>query len=658
MNEVNLSEKTLKFFKGDELRARVFIEKYALRNWEGDVVELTPPEMWERIASEISGVESDRVWYERFRWLLWDFRFIPGGRIMFGAGNQRKVSLLNCYYIPILEDSIEGIFDCAKQMAKTYSYGGGVGIDVTILRPKGSPVSNSAVFSTGAVSFMDLFSKVTGTIGQSGRRGALMISMEVRHPDILDFIRVKNDDKKSSVRFANISVKITDDFMDAVSQNKDYRLWFENKKVRVEKYVKARDVWSQIVKSAHQSAEPGVIFWTTAKRFSPTEYDEKMQVKGVNPCSEQVLEDYGCCNLGNINLTRFVRNRFQKRMDIENFWKLVQTEEKEKVHSWCEEKGYSFPDIIEIEKAVRYAVRFLDDVLDYSKDRHPLEEQTKASMYSRRIGLGVTGLGDFFSLLSIKYDTDDAIFMADKLFEFIKNTAYDESAKIAKEKGSFPAFNKNKHISQPFLQSIAESVLENIEKFGLRNSCLLTIPPVGSGAVLAGTTGGIEPIFAFSYTRRSESLSKNIFRVWHPLIGEYIETFGLKNESELPEFFVTAHQISPSMRVKMQGTIQKHIDSSISSTVNLPRNISPEEVAKIYFQAFKYGCKGITVYREGSREGVLITNENENGEREETKEDYKDLLEKRICSQCAAKLKVYQEYLLCPICGVSFKIGR
>lgn len=641
-----IPEETIKWFKGDELRARVFYEKYSLQDLEGNHLEKTPPEMWKRVAREISSVEKENErekWEKAFYWLLENFRFVPGGRIMFGAGNPRRATLLNCYYIPIKEDSIEGIFDCAKEMARTYSFGGGVGIDITILRPKGSPVNNSAIYSTGAVSFMDLFSKVTGTIGQAGRRGALMITIEDRHPDIFDFISVKDDPLRQNVRFANISVKISDEFMKAVKEDGAFTLWFESERVRrIEYRVKARTIWNELVKRAWSSAEPGVIFWDTAKKYSPTEYDEKMAIKGCNPCSEQMLEDYGCCNLGNINLSKFVNLPFHKKPDVFKFWDIVYKKGIEKAMEYAREKDWAHPNLKDLEKAVRLGMRFLDDVLDYSAPRHPLYQQREASLYTRRTGLGATGLADFLAMMRIKYDTDEAVFMMDKLFEFIKNIAYDESSEIAAEKGSFPAFQREKHLSRPFLEGVDEAVKEKIMKQGLRNACLLTIPPVGSGAILAGTTGGIEPIFALSYVRRSESLSKEYFKVYHPLVAVYLEMFGGKDEKDLPDFFVTAHEIDPKMRVKIQGTIQKHIDSSISSTVNLPKSITPEEIGKIYELAWEMGCKGITVYREGSREGVLITEE-----QFETKVPDE-------CPACGSALRKTNSHAVCKACGIYF----
>ncbi|HEX3034444.1 MAG TPA: adenosylcobalamin-dependent ribonucleoside-diphosphate reductase [Thermodesulfobacteriota bacterium] len=582
---VDIPEETIAAFGGDELRARVFYEKYALRDKGGRMVEKTPEEMWHRVAREISSPEKTeklrKEWHEKFYWLLSDFRFIPGGRILFGAGQKRRATLLNCYFMPIKEDSIEGVFEWCKEAARTYSFGGGVGTDISILRPKGAPVNNSAIYSTGAVSFMDLLSTTTGTIGQAGRRGALMITMDVDHPDILDFIDIKNDPARSKVRFANISIKVTDEFMRAVEEDGDFELRFENEKARIRKKIRARDLWEKLIRSAWASAEPGLIFWDGVKRFSPTEYNG-MEVHGVNPCSEQALEDYGNCCLGNINMSLFVNDEFTERARID--WE-------------------------NLEKACRLAVRFLDNILDYNANKHPLKYQTDASSRSRRIGVGFTGFGDMLAKLNLKYDTTDAVQFADKMFEHIKNTVYEASSDTAAEKGSFPAFDLETHLSQPFLKTIDEHVTQKIRKQGLRNACILTVPPVGSGSVLAGTTSGIEPIFALSYYRRSKSLSREEFKVYHPLVGEYVERFVLRDESELPRTFVTSHEIEPEMRVRMQAAIQKHIDSCISSTVNLPADITLDEVENIYFLAWKLGCKGITVYREGSREGILVTEE-------------------------------------------------
>ena len=580
---IELPKETLEFFNGDELRARVFYEKYALKNEDGLIVEQTPVDMWARVARELASVELTEEkrseWTKKFYWLLENFRFVPGGRIMFGAGQPRRSTLLNCYYLPIKNDSLESIFEFCKEAGRTYSYGGGVGTDISILRPKGSPVNNSAVVSTGSVSFMELFSVTTGTIGQAGRRGALMITIHVDHPDVVDFIDVKQDLAK--VNHANISVCITDKFMQAVERDDNFTLQFENAKAGIKRIVKARELWDKLVRSAWASAEPGIIFWDNVKNESPTEYNG-MEVHGFNPCSEQCLEDYGCCCLGNINMSVFVVDEFSERARVD--WR-------------------------NLEKALRYATRFLDNVLDYNADKHPLPEQKKASMWSRRIGVGFTGLADMLIKLNMRYDSPQSVKFIDRMFDKIKNICYDESCNLASEKGPAPAFIAEKHLARPFVQRLDAGVKQKISSNGVRNSCVLTVPPVGSGAILAGTTSGIEPIFATSYIRKSKSLTGKEFKVYHPLVQEYLKRSGLKIEAELPDIFVTAHNIRAEFRVQMQGTIQKHVDSSISSTVNIPKEATVQDVKDIYFQAWRAGCKGITVYREGAREGILLTNE-------------------------------------------------
>ncbi len=574
----DLPPETLAAFNGDELRARIFHDKYALRDGDGRVVERTPDQMWRRIARELASVEAPErrdEWTTNFRWLLEDFRFIPGGRIMHAAGNSRRVTALNCYVLPVKDDSIESIFEWMKEAARTYSLGGGVGTDISVLRPRGAPVNNAARSSTGSVSFMELFSLTTGTIGQSGRRGALMITIADSHPDVLDFIKVKRNPNK--VRYANISIRISDAFMRAVEEDGTWHLEFENERAALRKTVRARDIWREIITGARDHAEPGVIFWDTVKRWSTSEYNG-MGVITTNPCSEIPLEPFGNCCLGNVCLSCFVLDEFTSQARV----------------NWDQ-----------LDRAVRYTTRFLDNVLDYNAEKHPLPEQRKASLYSRRIGVGFTALGDMLIKLGLRYDTEEAVTFVDGLFDRIKNTVYDESVNLAIEKGTFPGYDARMHLASPFIQTLSPKVRERIERHGLRNVALLTVPPVGSGAALAGVTSGIEPIFDLSYIRRSESLSQEIFTVYHPLVREYMTRFEVEHEEDLPPFFVTSHQIKAEMRVQMQAAIQRHIDHSISSTVNLPEDTTPEEVARIYFLAWKMGCKGITVYRAGSRENIL-----------------------------------------------------
>lgn len=606
---------TLEFFKGDALRTRTFLDKYALKDMSGQLLEDSPIKMWERVAREIAGVEKTpslkSKWQDKFYYLLEDFRFIPGGRILFAAGSERKSTLLNCYVIPIKEDSIEGIFKFAQEEARTYSYGGGVGTDISILRPRGSIVHNSALFSTGSVSFMEIFSLVTGTIGQSGRRGALMLTISIDHPDVIHFIDIKSkpnertkemvsymkaifgsyftDDQykkieeflgTQQVRYANISVRVTDEFMRAVIENKDFTLRFESPKTgTIQTTVKARQLWDKLIYGAWKSAEPGIMFWDNIVKESTSEYN-KMNVISTNPCSEIPLEPYGCCCLGNINLASLVRDPFGKNPHI---------------------------DTQEADRLVEYGVRFLDNVITYSYPRHPLPEQAEESVKSRRIGLGFTGLGSMLAMLKVKYDSEEALNIVNKLFERIAHKAYETSISLAKEKGVFPLFDKNKHFKSNFIKRLPRHIKNKIKKYGLRNVGLLTVPPVGSGSILAGVSSGIEPIFALKYQRRSESLKQKEFWVEDHTLQKYRQISNTTSNDPVPSYFVTAHEIDPFFRVKMQATIQKYIDHAISSTINLPNSIDIKTVEQIYLEAWKLGCKSITVYREGSREGVLIT---------------------------------------------------
>jgi ribonucleoside-diphosphate reductase alpha chain len=397
---------TIQAFGGNEFQARIFWEKYAL---EG---ETRPEQMWDRVAREIASVEPDgsrrEHWQREFRWLLDGFRFLPGGRIMHGAGNPSKITLLNCYFCAIRGDNIEAIYDAACRAARTYSRGGGVGVDITPLRPRGAPVHNAAKTSTGAVSFMELFSVTTGLIGQAGRRGALMITIADHHPDVLDFCRIKRD--LTSVRYANISVRLSDAFMRAVERDEPWTLWFEGPEVgRIERTIRARDLWKELVEGARDWAEPGCLFWDRVISWGTSNYGG-MTPQGTNPCSEIPLEDGGACDLGSLNLSRFVLDPFtpQARIDFDS-----------------------------LRRAVRAGVRFLDNVLGYNEGKHPLPEQEEAARRGRRIGLGITGLGDALVMLGLHYDSDEAIRTAGELQELIKLEAYRASVELAREKGPF-----------------------------------------------------------------------------------------------------------------------------------------------------------------------------------------------------------------------------
>jgi ribonucleoside-diphosphate reductase alpha chain len=416
---------------------------------------------------------------------------------------------------------------------------------------------------------MNLLSESTNTVSQAGRRGALMLTMRVDHPDIEDFITIKNDHSRRKVQHANISCLITHEFMRAVMDDTDFELRWNG---RTFKTVRARELWRKIIENAHASAEPGIIFWDTMREYHNVEYANPLE--STNPCGEQPLPAYTACNLGSINLAKFVD-------DSGEF------------------------DSEELAEVARTATRFLDDVIDYNMEAHALEKIRAAVASDRRIGLGITGLADALARMGVKYDTDEALEVVDRMMETICRAAYQTSIDLAREKGSYPLFSWDGVSQSKFIQALPEDLREQIKQFGMRNSTVLTVPPVGTGSIVAQCSSGVEPIFCTSYRRRVKQEDGETFteyKVFHPLIQEL---WG--GDEELPEHVVTAHDIDPYFRVRMQGVIQRWIDSSISSTVNLPTDVSVETVADIYVTAYRAGLKGITVYREGSREGILVT---------------------------------------------------
>jgi ribonucleoside-diphosphate reductase alpha chain len=572
---------TLTAFAGDELRARIFLDKYALRDENGALLEETPEQMWRRVARELAATEapeSRKTWTERFYWLLSEWRMVPGGRVLYALGNINRVTALNCYVIPAPVDSIQGIYHTAWELAETFKRGGGCGVDISSLRPAGAPVRNAARTSTGAVSFMELYSLTTGLIGQGGRRGALMITLGDSHPDIVQFCRIKRN--LAQVRYANISVRVSDAFMRAVLGDEEWVLRYESRADRLEvrRVIPARELWRELIQGARDWAEPGCLFWDTIQRCSSSDRYPDMAVVSTNPCGEEPLEPYGACCLGSINLSAFVRDPFTPAATL---------------------------DLSALEQATRWSVRFLDDVLTWNRGHHPLPQQEAAAERGRRIGVGLMGLADMLCQLRLRYDTDQAIEKAAQVVEAMKLWAYDESVALADEKGPFPVFDANRHLENPFFHAFPPKLTDKIRQKGLRNVTLLTVPPTGTVAALAGCTSGIEPIFALAYTRRSESLSQAEFHVTHPLAARYREQYRLPPDAELPDYFVTAHTLNPEKRVLMQAAIQRHIDQAVSSTINLPADTTEETVERLYRQAWEAGCKGITVYRAGARENIL-----------------------------------------------------
>ena len=551
--------------------------------------EKNPWELWKRQAKALASVEKtpelQDKWEVAFFEALKNFKFVPGGRIMHGAGREDITTTLNnCYVVGIKDDSIKSIYDCVIQEAMTYKYGGGCGHDLSVLRPGGDEILGTGGNSCGPVGFMNLFSENTNTIAQHGRRGANMQTLRVDHPDIEKFIEIKTGDV-DMVKYSNISVLLTDDFMDAVQSDSDFNLHWGGKTYST---VKAKDLWMKIIEHAHASAEPGLLFWDTMTKYHNAEYCSPLV--STNPCAEQPLPDGGCCNLGALNLERFVDQ--DGNFDFDGF-----------------------------KETTAIGARFLDNVIDYNLDRHALEEQKQNAMNDRRVGLGILGLGDMLVKMGIKYDSDEALETIGKIMEIHRDTAYETSAELAKEKGQFPNFDWDGYSQSLFVQDLPKKLQKKIKDNGIRNCTLTTVAPTGSGAIVARVTSGVEPIFATSYQRKvkkNDSLGKEFdtFTVYHPVVQEMFGT-----DENLPEYVVTAHNVDPYFRVKMQGVVQKYIDSSISSTVNLAEETTVDTVADIYMTAYKADLKGITVYREGSREGILITDDKSSENREELNQD-------------------------------------
>ena len=567
------------YYSDDDLGADVLKNKY-LAPWEKH-----PLHIWKRQAKALASVEKNKKlkkeWEKKFYAVLEDFKFVPGGRIMHGAGRDDITTTLNnCYVVAIKEDQINDIYKTVVDEGLTYKYGGGCGHDLSILRPSGEAINGTGGESCGPTGFMNLFSENTNTIAQHGRRGANMQTLRVDHPDIEKFISIKTGDI-DMVKYSNISVLLTHDFMKAVDEDLDFDLCWNNK---VYKTIRAKDLWKQIIENAHKSAEPGLLFWDTMTDYHNAEYCSPLV--STNPCAEQPLPDGGCCNLGAINLERFV-----------------------------DQSGNFMID--DFKETVSIGTRFLDNVIDYNLDRHALEAQKDNAINDRRIGLGILGLGDMLMKMGIKYDTEDALQTTDQIMKIFRDTAYETSTILAQEKGVFPKFDWAGYSKSKFVKNLPKKIRDNIRKDGIRNSTITTVAPTGSGAIVARVTSGVEPIFATSYKRRvkkNDGYGKEFdeYKVYHPTIKKLFDT-----DDSLPEYVITAHNIDPFFRVKMQGVIQNYIDSSISSTVNLAEDVTLETVADIYMTAYKSGLKGITVYREGSREGILVTeNQDSNKEKE------------------------------------------
>ncbi len=588
---------------------KVFSDRYSLKDKKGNPVEKTPNEMWRRVAKAVAQIESKnrrKRWEKTFYGAMKDFKYVPGGRILAGAGTGYSVTYYNCFVIPSPQDSRGGILDTLKQMVEIMAHGGGVGINLSSLRPKGSRVKKVNGFSSGPCNWAELFSLATKDIIQQGgtRRGALMLMLWDWHPDIEEFITVKQD--LNRINGANLSVNVSDSFMEAVENDADWPLVFPNvndpeydtkwdgdieawkklgKKVVVRKVVKARRIWDLIAEAAWRSAEPGVVFMERCNKYYNNWYWNR--VNCVNPCGEEPLPPWGVCNLGSINLSALVKGK-----DLDKPGKF---------------------DFKALRKIVRVATRFQDNVVDM--DPYIFDGIRKTQLNGeRRIGLGTMGLGDTLIKLHLRYGSDKALKFIEKVYRLIRDEAYAESVELSREKGAFPKFDAEKYPQGRFIQQLPKKLQITIKKYGIRNSLLLMQAPTGSTSLMANTTSGIEPVYEFEFIRR-DRLGKHKIR--HYLYEELYKKHGKELEEgkiQRPEWFVSANDLLPEDHIKVQGIIQKYVDASISKTVNAPTTHSVEDVKKLYTLAYKLGLKGVTYMREGSRPGVLERKEEEKKE--------------------------------------------
>ena len=546
--------------------------KYRLKEYDGTPVDLTVHDTWTRIATALAQAEKadDRnFWAQEFYGALESFKFIPAGRINAGAGTgDRNVTLFNCFVMGTIKDSLPGIYDGLKEAVLTMQQGGGIGYDFSTLRPMGAEVKGVAADSSGPLSFMDVWDASCRTIMSAGtRRGAMMATMRVDHPDVEKFIEAKRDPLR--LRMFNMSVLITDPFMEAVRTNGNFDLVFDGK---VYKTVRAKGLWDKIMSATYHYAEPGVIFIDRINEMNNLNYCET--IAATNPCGEQPLPPYGACLLGSINLVALLNNDYTIDEDS-------------------------------LRDTVRLAVRMMDNVVDVSK--FPLPEQEQEAKDKRRIGLGVTGLADALALGGIVYGSAEAVAWTDRIMKMIADVAYLSSIDLAKEKGAFPLFDADKYLATKNMLGMEEDVRGLIRKYGIRNALLTSIAPTGTISLYAGNvSSGIEPIFALSYERK-------VMQKDGSKITEVVEDYGVtkwKRDNPgvpLPASFVTAQTLTPGAHIRMQAAAQRWIDSSISKTVNVPEDIDFDEFKQVYLDAYDMGCKGCTTYRPNDVTGSVLT---------------------------------------------------
>lgn len=585
----------------DGIRKKVFLDRYALKGTDGELIEHEPAEMWRRVAWGISQNEKkkdQKVWEEKFYKVMEDFKFVPGGRILSGAGTNYQVTYFNCFVIPSPKDSREGILDSLKQLVEIQSRSGGVGLNLSSLRPRGARVKKVNGTSSGPVTWAGLFSYATHDVVQQGgtRRGATMLMLWDWHPDVEEFITVKQD--LSKINGANLSVCISDAFMDAVKEDKDWELVYPDLsdprydemwdgeldkwkamggKVKVYKTIKAKELWNLICEAAWRSAEPGLHFLDRSNKRSNTWYFERLIA--TNPCGEQPLGAWAVCNLGAMNLSAYVKNG---AFDYKSFG-----------------------------GDVKVAMRLLDNVIDQTY--YFFKENEECAKDIRRTGLGIMGLGDALIQMKLRYGAPESLPVIEKIFETLRNSAYDASSDIAAEKGSFIKFDKEKYLQGYHIKALPKKLQEKIAAQGIRNAVLLTIAPTGTTSLVSGVTSGIEPVYEFIFKRRWRGGEEIMY---HPLLEAWLKDHPGETR---PQYYVSANDLTPLDHAKVQAVAQAYIDSSISKTVNAPNAHTIEDVKTLYMAAYDLGLKGVTYMRDGSRVGVLERMEEKKEEKVEEK---------------------------------------
>ena len=551
----------------------IWEQKYRLRQADGTLVDREIADTWRRVANALAQPEADpALWEARFLAAMADFRFIPAGRIIAGAGSGRRVTLFNCFVMGGIEDDLGDIFANLREAALTMQQGGGIGYDFSSLRPKGAPVRGVGADASGPLSFMDVWDAMCRTIMSAGsRRGAMMATLRCDHPDIEAFIEAKREPGR--LRSFNLSVLITDAFMAAVEADLDWDLSFAGQMFRT---VKARALWDRIMRATFAYAEPGVLFIDRINARNNLAYCET--IHSTNPCSEQPLPPYGACLLGSVNLSRLVLDPFTETARL---------------------------DEAALDELVATAVRMLDNTVDVSG--FPLPAQRQEAHAKRRIGLGVTGLADALIMCRATYGSDEAVRLADRWTARINRAAYLASAALAAEKGAFPLYDRDAYLAGETVRGLDADVRAAIAEHGIRNALLTSIAPTGTISLWAdNVSSGIEPIFALAYTRRVKNPDGSLREeeVSDHAVRRYRALFG--SEVPLPDYFVTAQTLTPRDHVRMQAAVQRHVDSAISKTVNCPEDISFEAFKDIYLDAYASGCKGCTTYRPNAITGSVL----------------------------------------------------